>query len=153
MWRGREERFQDANTAEHDRYGGGSIMVWAGVSRGGRTYSHIVVNGMMTGLCYRDDILEAYVRPYAGAIGPSSSLWTTTLDLIVPGWLRCTSNRGPWSVWTGQHAHPISTPSSMFGKCYRRRFCDVQSNRCLSWNFKMYQLKNGTILRWQPSRD
>ena len=45
-------------------------MVWAGVSRGGRTYSHIVVNGMMTGLSKRDEILEVYVMPYAGAIGP-----------------------------------------------------------------------------------
>ena len=42
----------------------------------------------MTGLCYRDAILDVYFRPYAGAIGPSSSLWTTTLDHIVPGWMR-----------------------------------------------------------------
>ena len=40
--------------------------------------------GMMTGLCYMDDILDVYVRPYAGAIGSSSSLWKTTLDLVVP---------------------------------------------------------------------
>ena len=130
------ERFQDANMSEHDRYGGGSIMVWADISRGERTDPHIVMKGMMTGFCYRDDILEVYVRPYAGVIGPSSSLWTTTLDLIVPGWLRSTSSRRPSSMCTGQHAHPISTRSSMFGKCYRWRFCDVQSNQRLSWNLK-----------------
>ena len=62
------ERFQDANMSEHDRYGGGSIMVWADISRGGRTDPHIVMKGMMTGFCYRDDILEVYVIPYAGAI-------------------------------------------------------------------------------------
>ena len=137
MWRGRGERFQDANMSEHDRYGGGSIMVLAGISRGGRTDPHNVIKDMMTGLCYRDDILEVYVRPYAGAIGPSSFLWTTTLDLILPWWLRSTSSRRPSSVWTGQHAHPISTRSTMFGKCYMWRFCDVQSNQRLSWNLKM----------------
>ena len=105
MWRGRGERFQDTNMSEHDRYGGGSIVVWAGISRGGRTYPHIVIKGMMTSLCYRDDILEVYIRPYAGAIGLSSSLWTTTLDLISPGWLRSTPSRRPSSAWTGQHAH------------------------------------------------
>ena len=60
-------------------------MVWAGISRGGRTDPHIVIKGIMTGLCYRDDILDVYVRQYTGAIKTSSSLWTTTLDFIVPG--------------------------------------------------------------------
>ena len=73
-------------------------MIWADISRGGRTYPHIVIKDMMTGLCHRDDILEVYVGPYAGAIGPSPSLWTTTLDLIVPGSLRSTSSRRPSSV-------------------------------------------------------
>ena len=44
-------------------------MVWAGISRGGRTDLHIVMRGMMTGLRYRDEILDIYVRPYGGAIG------------------------------------------------------------------------------------
>ena len=47
-----------------------SIMVWGGISRGGRTDPHIVIKGITTSLCYRDDILDVYVRPYAGAIGP-----------------------------------------------------------------------------------
>ena len=63
-------------------------MVWAGISRGGRTDPHIVIQGMMTGLCYRGDMMDVYVRPYAGAIGTSSSSWTTTLDFIVEWWLR-----------------------------------------------------------------
>ena len=70
VWRRHGEQFQDANMSEHDPYGEGSIMVWGGISRGGRTYPHIVIKGMTTGLCYRDDILDVYVRPYACAIGP-----------------------------------------------------------------------------------
>ena len=68
--RRRGERFQDANISEHDRYGGGSIMVWAGNSRGRRTDLHIVTRTMMTGVRYRDEILDVYVRPYAGTIRP-----------------------------------------------------------------------------------
>ena len=45
-------------------------MVWAGISRGGRIDLHIVMRGMMTGVRYRDEILDVYVRPYASAIGP-----------------------------------------------------------------------------------
>ena len=70
VWRRHGEQFQDANMSEHDPCGEGSIMVWGGTSRGGRTDPHIVIKGMTTGLCYRDDILDVYVRPYAGAIGP-----------------------------------------------------------------------------------
>ena len=80
----------------------------------------------------------------------SSSSWTTTHDLIVPGWLRSTSGRRPSSEWTDQHAHMISTRSSMFGKCYRWRFCDVRSCQQLSWNWEMPTLKRGKILRLQP---
>ena len=45
-------------------------MVWACISRGGRTDLHIVMRGMMTGVRYRDDILDIVVRPSAGAIEP-----------------------------------------------------------------------------------
>ena len=132
MRRRRGERFQDANISEHDRYGGGSIMVWAGISRGGRTDPHIVMRGMMTGVRHRDELLDVYFRPYAGAIGPQFIL----IDLIVPGWLRTASSRRPSSVWIGQHAHLISARSSMFGTWYRWRFRDVRSKQ-LSCNWEM----------------
>ena len=38
-------------------------MVWAGISRGGRTYLHIVMRGIITGVRYRYEILDVYVRP------------------------------------------------------------------------------------------
>ena len=70
VWRRRGERFYYAYISEHDHYGGGSIMVCAGISRGGRTDLHIVMRGLMTGVRYRDDTMDVCVRPYAGAIGP-----------------------------------------------------------------------------------
>ena len=64
------ERFQDANISEHDCYIGGSIVVWVGISRGGRTDRHIVMRGMVARVRYRDENLDSYARSYACAIGP-----------------------------------------------------------------------------------
>ena len=66
MWRRPGERFQDTNISEHDRYGVG----WYQQVSGERTDLHIVMRDMMTGVRYRDEILDVYIRPYAGAIGP-----------------------------------------------------------------------------------
>ena len=64
VWRRRGKRFQDANISEQTRYGGGSI------SRGGRTNLQLGMRDMMTGVRYRDEILDVYVRPHAGAVHP-----------------------------------------------------------------------------------
>ena len=70
MWRRPNERYSDATVAEHDRYGGGLVMVWAGISLRGRTDLYIIENGSLIGVRYRDEILHDIVRPYAGATGP-----------------------------------------------------------------------------------
>ncbi len=44
-------------------------MVWAGISLGGYTDLHMFQGGTVTGVRYRDEILDPYVCPYAGAIG------------------------------------------------------------------------------------
>ncbi|GBM63790.1 hypothetical protein AVEN_72210-1 [Araneus ventricosus] len=48
---------------------GGGVMVWTGISLGGHTDLHVFHRGTLTGVRYRDEILDPYVRPYAGAIG------------------------------------------------------------------------------------
>lgn len=70
VWRGRNERFAPVCVAEHDRYGKGSVMVWAGISMHGKTVLHVIENGTLTAVRYCNEILDVYVRPYAGAIGP-----------------------------------------------------------------------------------
>ncbi|GFU79719.1 transposable element Tcb2 transposase [Trichonephila clavipes] len=50
-------------------YRGGGILVWAGISLGGHTDLHVFQGGTVTGLRYRDETLDPYVRPYAAAIG------------------------------------------------------------------------------------
>ena len=55
---------------QHDRFGGGSVMVPGGISMEGRTDLYRLENGSLTAIRYRDEILEPMVRPYAGAVGP-----------------------------------------------------------------------------------
>ena len=56
------QRFVTCHLREHDRYGGGSVMVWAAVWYGGRSELRIV-DGTMTGRKYRDEIVVLYVIP------------------------------------------------------------------------------------------
>ena len=70
VWRISKERFHYLNVAEHDRYGKGSVMVWAGIRVNGKTDLCVVENGTLTAVRYCNEILDQFVRPYAGAIGP-----------------------------------------------------------------------------------
>ena len=63
------ERYVDSCIAQHDRFGGASVMVWAGISIGGHTDLYFIDRGALTGVRYRDEILHPIVRPFAGAIG------------------------------------------------------------------------------------
>ncbi|KAI3355590.1 hypothetical protein L3Q82_018418 [Scortum barcoo] len=59
-----------ATSFQHDQFGSGSVMVWGGISLGGRTALHVLARGSLTTIRYRDEILRPLVRPYAGAVGP-----------------------------------------------------------------------------------
>ncbi|GFX21230.1 transposable element Tcb2 transposase [Trichonephila clavipes] len=61
-------RYHQSNTVERHSYRGGGILVWAGISLGGHTDLHVFHGGTVTGLRYRDETLDPYVRPYAAAI-------------------------------------------------------------------------------------
>ncbi|GFX04544.1 transposable element Tcb2 transposase [Trichonephila clavipes] len=69
IWREQRTRYHQSNTVERHIYRGGGILVWAGISLGGHTDLHVFHGGTVTGLRYRDEILDPYVRPYAAAIG------------------------------------------------------------------------------------
>ncbi|GFT33081.1 transposable element Tc1 transposase [Trichonephila clavipes] len=56
------------NSKKH-AYESGSVCVWDGISLGGRTDLHVFSHGNVNALTYRDDILDAYARPYDGEIG------------------------------------------------------------------------------------
>ena len=62
LYRCRGERFADACVFESDRYGGGSVMVWGGISNGVKS-PLIVVPGNLTAVRYRDEILRLVAVP------------------------------------------------------------------------------------------
>ncbi|GBM87414.1 hypothetical protein AVEN_97919-1 [Araneus ventricosus] len=45
-------------------------MVWAGIMLDGQTPLHVFERGTVTGVRYRDEILEPYVRLFRGAVCP-----------------------------------------------------------------------------------
>ena len=68
VWRRPGERFVDVNVQEHDRYGGGSVMVWGGMSLRTRTRPERI-NGNLTGACYLKDVLRPIAVPAVRALG------------------------------------------------------------------------------------
>ena len=69
VWRRRGERRHNPQMVNaRELYGGGGIMVWGGISHNGKT-DLVEINGNLTGLRYRDEILQPHVLPYAGAVG------------------------------------------------------------------------------------
>ncbi|GBM71182.1 Transposable element Tcb2 transposase [Araneus ventricosus] len=69
IWREPGTRYPPSNVREIDHYGGGGLMVWAGIMLDGRTPLHVFERGTVTGVRYRDEILEPYVRLFRGAVG------------------------------------------------------------------------------------
>ena len=67
-----KQRFDELNDARHDHYGKGSVMVCAAISVNGKTDSYVIENGTLTAMRYYNEILDQFVRPYAGTctIGP-----------------------------------------------------------------------------------
>ena len=63
MYRRRGERFTDQCVYESDHFGGGSVMVWAGICHDGRTQL-IIVQGTLNAIKYRDDILDPIVLSF-----------------------------------------------------------------------------------------
>ena len=63
VYRRRNERYTEACTLEWDPFGGGgSVMVWGGVSQQHRT--ELVIAGNLNAVRYREDMLLPHVVPF-----------------------------------------------------------------------------------------
>ncbi len=69
VWRRRGERYADCTVSQHDRYGGGSVMVWAGIWVGGRTDLVVFRQGTLTGVRYVNEVIRPQVIPTARQLG------------------------------------------------------------------------------------
>ena len=62
-WRRRGERLDQDNVVQRDSFGGGSVMVWAGIHHDGKT-DLVIVPGNLTAQRYCDGIIEPVVVSY-----------------------------------------------------------------------------------------
>ena len=67
------ERFADVNVRQRHRFGGGSVMVWGGISIHHRTPLY-VVDGNLTGIRYLNEIIRPLVLPGLQQIGGGAVL-------------------------------------------------------------------------------
>ncbi|GBM36057.1 Transposable element Tcb2 transposase [Araneus ventricosus] len=102
IWREQRTRYHQSNTLERHSYRGGGIMVWAGISLGGHTDLHAFHGGILTGVRYRDEILDPYVRPYAGAISNDFILMDDNARHIELWLLRTILRVTVWREWNGR---------------------------------------------------
>ena len=63
VWRRRGERFANCCVQQHDRWGGGSVLVWAGVTSATRTQL-VILNGPVNAQTYQNQVLNPVVRPF-----------------------------------------------------------------------------------------
>ncbi len=63
VWRSRGERYAACNIVQLDRFSGGSVMVWGGISMEGHTDVYRLNNGTLIAIRYQDEILGPIVRP------------------------------------------------------------------------------------------
>ncbi|GFV10619.1 transposable element Tcb2 transposase [Trichonephila clavipes] len=68
IWRDRGSRNNPAFMHESVRFGGAGMLVYGGISIGGRTDLYIIRDGPLTARRYRDEILRPIVVPYAAVI-------------------------------------------------------------------------------------
>ena len=80
VWRRRGERYTNCAIVEHDRYKGGSLMVWGGISVRSRT-ELLVPNGTLKGQRYINEVLQPVVFPFV----QQHHCRMTTQDLIGRG--------------------------------------------------------------------
>ncbi len=57
------ERFDANNVMQRDRYGGGSVMIWGGICKNGRT-DIVTVRGTVTSVRYCDEVITPVVIPF-----------------------------------------------------------------------------------------
>ena len=64
----------DCNIVDHDKFSGGSVMIWNGICYDGCKELYRVDRGSLTSLRYRNEILYPIGRPFFDDIGVNARL-------------------------------------------------------------------------------
>ena len=155
VWRRRGERFHHQFAVAHNRWGAGSVMIWAGISSEYRTDLHIV-QGNVNGQYYPDNMLAPIVVPLATRQNPNflfmndnvSVYWVWLVqnaliqnNVVRMEWptlspdINCIENL--WSILGGrilvitllQQSRSWQVPSSRSGRPWTRRLSGTLSEQ------------------------
>ena len=108
------ERYADACVILRQSFGGGSAMVWEGITAHGRT-PLVVVAGNLTGMRYWDEIVQPYVIPFIQAQANNVTFQQDNAWPHVVRVVRDYLTQQMLICYHGQQFHPIFHPLSMFG--------------------------------------
>ena len=83
VWRSTGESYHICNIIQHNRFGDGSVMVWGGISLGGRTELYVLNRGNLTGARYNMRSLDLFL-----------SLHWCRQSWVFPGTRQCLTSCG-----------------------------------------------------------
>ena len=114
VWRRKNERYANCNIVERDPYGGGALMVWAGISDNLKT-DLVVINGTLTGQRYIDQVINPYVVPFFR--GNRANFTLMDDNAVHIGQLLCETacNKLEFKLWIGHRAPQTLIPSNTHG--------------------------------------
>lgn len=113
VWRRRGERFADCCTDRVTSFGGGSVMVWGGISLTGKT-RFVIIGGNLNAERYRDEILQPVAIPYLHSLGPNSILQDDNSRPHRAEFIRDQHNNGGW----------LATNAGLKMGCHPTTVCD-----------------------------
>ncbi|GFT60088.1 transposable element Tcb2 transposase [Trichonephila clavipes] len=102
-----------------------------GISLGGHTDLHVFHGGTVTGLRYRDEILDPYVRPYAAAIGNDFILMDDNARPHRAGIVEEYLEDTVWKMEWPAHLRPESDRTSL-GLSWQRGCCFKSSSKVVT---------------------
>ncbi|GFY24839.1 transposable element Tcb2 transposase [Trichonephila clavipes] len=76
IWRERGARFHPSFVTKINRFGGKGILVWGCILLDNFTPMFVFYAGIANAQCYRDEVLEAYVRLFWIIWAQTTFLWT-----------------------------------------------------------------------------
>ena len=124
VWRRPGERYSACAMSLRTAYGGGSVMVWCGISFDGRTDLVFVENGSLTAPRYIEEILLPLDIPYFLILVRISCLCTKIPEPMLPGVSYDSWRRRKSSLWNGLREALTSISLSICGICSDVVFID-----------------------------
>ena len=141
VYRRRGKRYLDDCVERRDAFGGGSVMIWAGINSRHKT-DLVFINGRLTGVRYRDEILNRHVVPFIrrhGGVFQQDNARPHVARVCIDFLQRQNIDVLPWPALSADMS-PIEHLWDMLGRRVRQR---RQQPATLN------ELRNALVFEWQ----